>query len=86
MKSFDDAHSDSINLWIKEVRGGREGVGPYQLRRFELNCRARQIRTVSIANYDASGNLVGSGEGGRWASIIPDSIGEMFYSSACRVN
>ena len=25
-------------------------------------------------------------KGGRWASIIPDTIGETFYSGACRAN
>jgi hypothetical protein len=80
MKTFDDARKDSIKVWVKQARGASEAIGPYGLRQFELNCGARQIRTLSIANYDASGNLVGSWEGGRWASIIPDTIGETFYS------
>jgi tetratricopeptide (TPR) repeat protein len=83
MKTFDDARSDSINVWIKQARGASEATGPYELRRFELNCGARQIRAVSLANYDASGNLVGSREGGRWESIVPDTAGETLYSGAC---
>jgi tetratricopeptide (TPR) repeat protein len=86
MKTFDDARKDSIKVWIKQSRGASSDDGPYELRRFELNCGASQIRTLSTANYDALGNLVGSREGGRWASIIPDTIGETFYSGACRAN
>jgi tetratricopeptide (TPR) repeat protein len=84
MKSFDDARKDSIKVWIKQSRGASSDDGPYELRRFELNCGASQIRTLSIANYDALGNLVDSREGGRRASIIPDTIGKTFYSGACR--
>jgi tetratricopeptide (TPR) repeat protein len=86
MKTFDDAHNDSIKIWIKQFRGASSDDGPHQLLQFELNCRARQIRPLSLANYDASGSLVGSREGGRWASIIPDTIGETLYIGACRAN
>jgi tetratricopeptide (TPR) repeat protein len=86
MKTFDDARNDSIKVWIKQARGASEAVGPYELQRFEINCGARQMRTVSLATYDASGNLVGSREGGRWTSIIPDTVGETLYSGACRAN
>jgi tetratricopeptide (TPR) repeat protein len=84
MKTFDDDRSDSIKVWLKQARGMNDADGPYQLMRFELNCGARQLRTMSVANYDASGSLVGSREGGRWASILPDTIGETLYSGACR--
>ena len=86
MNTFDDARNDSVNLWIKQSRGASSDDGPYVLGRFELNCGASQIRTLSIANYDASGSLVGSREGGRWANIIPDTTGETLYSGACRAN
>jgi tetratricopeptide (TPR) repeat protein len=86
MKTFDDARSNSVRLWIKETRAASDADGPYELRQFELNCGARQIRNLSFANYDASGNLVGSREGGRWASIIPNTIGESLYNGACRAN
>ena len=84
MKTFDDARSDSTKVWIKNARGASDAIGPYELRRFELNCGARQIRTLSVANYDASGDIVGSREGGRWASILPDTVGETIYTGACR--
>jgi tetratricopeptide (TPR) repeat protein len=86
LTTFDDTRNDSIKVWIKQSRGASSDDGPHQLLQFELNCRARQIRTLSLANYDASGRLVGSREGGRWASIIPDTIGETLYSGACRAN
>jgi len=45
-----------------------------------------RLLKLSVANYDASGDVVGSREGGRWASIIPDTVGETLYSGACRAN
>jgi tetratricopeptide (TPR) repeat protein len=86
MKTFDDARSSSIKLWIKQARGASEAIGPYELRGFELNCEARQIRTVSFANYDASGGLVSSSEGGRWGSVIPDTVGETLFSGSCQAD
>jgi tetratricopeptide (TPR) repeat protein len=86
MKTFDDARKDSIRFWIKEARGSSEAVGPYSLKQFELNCDTRQIRTASIANYDASGELTSSGQGSRWQSIIPETVGETLYNSTCRSN
>jgi tetratricopeptide (TPR) repeat protein len=86
MKTFDDARNSSVKVWMKQSRAASDADGPYELRQFELNCGARQIRTLSFANYDASGNLVGSREGGRWASIIPDTVGETLYNGACRSN
>ena len=86
LKTFDDARKDSIRVWIKQSRETSSDDGPYELVRFELNCGTSQIRTLSLANYDASGDLVGSREGGRWASIIPDTVGETLYSGACRAN
>jgi hypothetical protein len=85
MKSFDDARSSSTKLWIKQARGASETIGPYELRRFELDCGARRIRTVSFANYDASGDFVGSSEGGRWGSVTPDTFGETLFSGACQL-
>jgi tetratricopeptide (TPR) repeat protein len=38
MKTFDDAHSGAIKLWIKQARGTSETMGPYALQQFELNC------------------------------------------------
>jgi tetratricopeptide (TPR) repeat protein len=84
IKTYDDARNDSIKVWIKEgpKLGGDES--PYKILRFELNCRANQIRTVSFANYDGAGQIIHSGEGGKWAGIFPESFGEMLYNGACR--
>jgi hypothetical protein len=56
------------------------------MQRYELNCGTRQIRTLSLANYDALGNLKLSREGGPWESIVPDSMGEQLASGACSNN
>ena len=86
MKTFDDAHSGAIKLWIKEAPGTSETIGPYALQQFEVNCGARRIRTVSFANYDAGGRLTRSGQGGRPQSIILDTFGETLYNGACQSN
>jgi hypothetical protein len=86
METFDDTHPESIKLWIKQARGPIEVDGPYVLQRFELNCRSSRIRTLSIARYDAAGNLISSREGGSWAGIIPDTYGETLHNGVCRAN
>jgi hypothetical protein len=83
MKNFDDANDGSIKLWIKQAQGANDTQGPYELYRFELNCSAEKIRTLSWAEYDASGTLKKSGEGGRWGSIWPNSLGKILEDGAC---
>ena len=41
------------------------------------------MRTVSVANYSASGNFTGSREGGSWGSVIPDTLGENLFNGMC---
>jgi tetratricopeptide (TPR) repeat protein len=83
MKNFDDANDGSVKLSIKQAHGVKEAPGPYELYRFELNCSAEKIRTLSWAEYDASGTLKKSGEGGRWGSIWPNTLGEILEHGAC---
>lgn len=82
MRTF-DVRGGVVRLWIKEAHGDDNAPGPYKLFRFELNCGAEQIRTLARAEYDASGNLARSGEGGRWAGIVPDTLGETLEHGAC---
>ena len=70
-KTFDDSQPDSVKLWIKQARGSNYVAGPYSVQEYELNCGARQIRTVAFSNYDASGNVTGSREGGKWRAWYP---------------
>jgi len=84
MENFDDAHDESVKLSIKQAHRGNDVPGPYELYRFELNCSAEKIRALSWAEYDASGTLKKSGEGGRWGSIWPNSLGEILEHGACR--
>jgi len=83
MKNFDDADDGSLKLWIKQVHGVNNAPGPYELYRFELNCSAEKIRSLSWAEYNASGTLVKSGQGGRWGSIWPNTLAEIFEHGAC---
>jgi tetratricopeptide (TPR) repeat protein len=83
MQTFDDARSESVKLWIKQANGEKDAPGPYKAFRFELNCGAEQIRTLAWAEYDASGTLVRSGQGGRWGSIYPNTLGEVLEHGSC---
>jgi hypothetical protein len=76
---------DSIKIWVKLTKSS-ERDGPYSMQRHELNCGTRQIRTLSLPNYDASGNLKLSREGGPWENIVPDTMGEQLASGACKNN
>ena len=66
----------------KRPARGAEFAGPYTLMRFELNCGATRLRALSRANYDSSGTLTQTREGGAWQSIIPDTLGEALYNGA----
>src|SRR5262249_39365353 len=84
MKTFDATSSGSVKLWIKEAQGESDAPGPYKLFRFELNCKAEQLRVLAWAAYDASGSLVRSGEGGgKWGSVMPDTLGDVLEHGAC---
>jgi hypothetical protein len=83
MENFDDAHDGLVKLSIKQAHKGNNVPGPYELYRFELNCSAEKIRALSWAEYDASGSLKKSGEGGRWGSIWPATLGKILEDGAC---
>jgi hypothetical protein len=52
-----------------------------------IDLDAEQIRTLSWAEYDTSGSVVRSGEGGgRWGSVMPDTLGEVLEHDACGNN
>jgi tetratricopeptide (TPR) repeat protein len=83
VSNFDDAGDGSVELSIKQAHGANDALGPYELYRFELNCSAEKIRTLSWAEYNASGTLIKSGEGGRWGSIWPSTLGKILEDGAC---
>ena len=86
LKTFDDADKTSVKLWVKQTKSS-EGQGPYSVQRYELNCSSRQMHTLSVASYNALGNLNFTREGGpQWESIVPDTMGEQLASGACQSN
>ena len=82
-ENFDDARDESIKLSIKQTHGLNDAPGPYELYRFELNCSAEKIRALSWAEYNASATPMKSGEGGRWGSIWPGTLGKILADGAC---
>jgi tetratricopeptide (TPR) repeat protein len=87
LKTFDDAKHQSVKVWVKQFQGpGEPNTIGYTLQQFELNCMGGELRPISFANYNASGELTRSGQGGRWSSPVPETLGEAVYSGACRPN
>jgi tetratricopeptide (TPR) repeat protein len=84
MKTFDDARRDSVRFWIKQPRGENESDGAYTLLHFELNCTAERLRTLAIAKYGLAGELLANREGGKWETILPETVGESLHAGACR--
>jgi hypothetical protein len=84
MENFDYTHDGLVKLSIKQGLKRNDVPGPYELYRFELNCSAEKIRALSWAEYDPSGTLKKSGEGGRWGSIWPATLGKILEDGACR--
>lgn len=84
LNTFDDSHNDSVKFWIKisQQSGGIDA--PYSLHNYELNCVAKRLRTVSFMDYNASGDVIRSHEGGEWEGIVPDTFGEKYLNSICR--
>lgn len=84
MKTFDDSHRESSHLWIKQSQGALDVTAPYSVHQYELNCTTRQIRSISSASYDGGGNVIGASEGGKWESIVPDSLAENLFDGSCQ--
>ena len=83
MKTFNDEHREAVNVWVKQAR---DEDGPYSVEQFELNCGARRTRVLSSASYDGAGNFTGGRQGGNWAAIVPETLGETLYDGACMRN
>ena len=85
LKTADFSHGDAMGVWIKQTKeSGDDGV-PYSLAQYQINCGARQIKTLSTANYDKAGNLTGTRQGDKWESVIPDTLGETISNGMCPV-
>jgi hypothetical protein len=67
------SHAKSKEPW------SQDDDGPHELTQYELNCIARQLRSVSSVLYDVSGNVIGHPAGGEWDIVVPDSLGETLH-------
>jgi len=85
MKTFAAAQGDSGKLWVKQTNVVPNDVG-YWVEHYEFNCVARQIRRISFADYDSSGDLIESSESEKWESVVPDTLGETLFSGICPSN
>ncbi len=44
MRTFDDSHADSANVWIKQTETQSDTDDPYSVQQYEMNCGTQQIR------------------------------------------
>lgn len=61
----------------------------YVLSLYEVDCDKEQMRLLNRVDYDAEGNDLGNfarhdDRGSGWEAVVPDSVGEMIASEACR--
>jgi hypothetical protein len=84
LKTFDDNHRHPANFWLKQIQGSSDEPAPFSLEQYQVDCASRQIRALTVAEYDQSGKLVATREGGRWVRVIPGTIGETMLSGVCR--
>jgi tetratricopeptide (TPR) repeat protein len=82
LKSADFRRTDAMRTWIKHQRGSEEN-GAHSVEQYEINCETRQSRTLSSADYNSKGDLIGSRQGSKWDSIIPDTLGEIVFNGMC---
>ena len=79
VKTADFARGGAALLWIKtSTKRGCETT------EYQLECKARRLRTASFVGYDPNGKVLHSSDAMTdWLAIIPDSVGERLYNGAC---
>jgi hypothetical protein len=70
--------SPQPRLWMKTTK-----AKGYELDSFEVDCGGRRIRTVSEHGYDDEGKMTNSSGASGWQPIIPDTLGEQFFTATC---
>ena len=80
-----DADRKVLKTWIKAIPDSPDGHA-YSLELFELNCRTYQLRRTSQTKYTSTGDIVDfrSIKEAEWDDVIPDSIGQTIFNTACR--
>jgi hypothetical protein len=79
---------DTALLWIKRIdasRGEGEALGrPHVLLRLEVSCPKEEYRILQYIGVDVSGSRKAlEAESAEWNTVIPDTLGYAWYTSAC---
>jgi hypothetical protein len=58
------------------------------MERYELKCKAHQVRVTDTVEYDQNGNVAVSESTPRakWKDAVPESVGEGILKSVCKRN
>jgi tetratricopeptide (TPR) repeat protein len=79
VKTADFPSLGTARMWIKTSTKRGSETSEYQ-----LECKARRLRTASFVRYDPNGKVLNSSDATTdWLAIIPDSVGERLYNGAC---
>jgi tetratricopeptide (TPR) repeat protein len=79
--TLDFSQGNLVSLWLKVAPRQSQ---TYEQQNYEIDCAGRKLRTVASMSYAANGNMLRSSPEGEWQRIVPETIGEMLHSGACR--
>lgn len=97
-EKYSSEDTKRFSFWIKSLNDGssyftkmEKTYGKkvwYTLSRDIVDCNEKTIANKSVVVYDLKSQVIDSYEAilysGSWNSIVPDSIGELYYYNICR--
>lgn len=95
---YETEDTKKFSFWIKSLNDGssyfakmEKAYGKkvwYTLSRDIVDCNEKTIANKSIVVYDLKSQVIDSYESilysGSWNSIVPDSVGELYYYGICK--
>jgi hypothetical protein len=89
--------NNTVSVWIQSiVKGSDDLPGSFSpeniskqvttsMARYELRCKAAQIRVIKSVEYDPRGRVTESKStpNAKWEETVPDSVGERILKSVC---
>lgn len=86
--------STTVIVWEKRIfpvegKGAKniKNSGPVKMRLWEMNCKKRTGKLLSVKHYDKNENLLSSlntADSARPEKILPRSMGEALFDAVCR--
>ena len=80
-QTLDFSQGNMVSFWVKVVTLKSKA---YRQDNYQIDCAGRRLSTLASMSYDANDSVVGSSPETAWQRIVPETIGEMLHSGACR--